>query len=199
MLTAMKEIINPDVVINYDSAKKQLTLKEEGADSKVDELYINHIPDNALAFTLDYQPKREQQKFKQLSLYVNSTNDIGINKGCDLIILWQDAERNRALVFDLKSDKPKPQATQKQLDNSALFLKYLLSMASAHYQVDTDGIEIDKAIVTTGARGTNKKATYQPNAKTTQVGTYHVVSVAANSTKTANVSFRQLIKGVAHG
>lgn len=58
MLAAMKEIINPNVVINYDTAQKRLKLKEEGADSKVAELYIEHIPDNALAFTLDYQPKK---------------------------------------------------------------------------------------------------------------------------------------------
>ena len=38
MLAAMREIINPDVVIHYDTAKKKLKLKEEGADSKVAEL-----------------------------------------------------------------------------------------------------------------------------------------------------------------
>lgn len=174
MLAAMRDIINPDVVINYDTAKKQLKLKEEGADSKIAELYIEHIPDNALAFTLDYQPKKDKQKYKQLSLYVNSTNDVGVNKGCDLIILWQDAEQKRALVFDLKSDSPKPLATQKQLDNSELFLKYLLSMAAVHYEIDVDGIEIDKSIVTTNARNTNKRTTYQPNARTSQVLDYKV-------------------------
>ena len=166
MLAAMKEIINPDVVIHYDTAKKKLKLKEEGADSKVAELYIEHIPDNALAFTLDYQPKKDKQKFKQLSLYINSTNDMGVNKGCDLIILWQNAEQKRALVFDLKSDRLKPKDNQKQLDNSELFLKYLLSMAEVHYEIDANGMEIDKAIVTTNARNVRKRTTYQPNADT---------------------------------
>lgn len=193
MLLEMRKIINPNVVINHDSAKKQLKIKEEGADSKIVELYIKHIPDNVLAFTLDYQPKKDKQKFKQLSLYVNSTNDVGINKGCDLIILWQMAEQKRALVFDLKSDKPKPQDTQKQLDNSELFLKYLLSMVAVHYKVDIDGIEIYKAIVTTSVRGIKKSATYQPNAKMTPISNYKVESVVANSSRTASVSFRQLI------
>ncbi len=40
MLVAMKEIINPDVIINYDTAQNKLKLKEEGADSKIAELYI---------------------------------------------------------------------------------------------------------------------------------------------------------------
>ena len=198
MLAAMREIINPDVVINYDTAKKQLKLKEDGVDSKVAELYIEHIPNNALAFTLDYQPKRNKQKFKQLSLYVNSTNDVGVNKGCDLIILWQDTEQKRALVFDLKSDRLKPKDNQKQLDNSELFLKYLLSMAEVHYEIDANGIEIDKAIVTTNARNVRKRTTYQPNADTAQIGNYKVESVVANSSRTASISFRQLTRGAAN-
>ena len=198
MLAAMREIINPYVVINYNIDKKQLKLKEDGADSKVAELYIEHIPDNALAFTLDYQHKKDKQKYKQLSLYVKSTNDVGVNKGCDLIILWQDTEQKRALVFDLKSDSPKPQATQKQLDNSELFLKYLLSMAEIHYGIDANGIEIDKAIVTTNARNVRKRTTYQPNDEAALVGNYKVESVVANASRTASISFRQLTRGAAN-
>lgn len=197
MLAAMRDIINPDVCIDYDTAKNQLTLKEDGADSKIAKLYIIHLPPDAIAFTLDYQPKgKDLQKYKQLSLYVNSTNDKGVNKGCDLIILWQEADKNRALFFDLKSDKPRPQATQKQLDNSELFLKYLLSMASTHYGTTVGDIDINKAIVTTNARGINKRSTYRPNSEPTQIGNYKVESVVANSTRTASISFRQLVRSV---
>jgi len=194
MLAAMREIINPDVVIHYDTANKQLKLKEDGADSKVATLYIEHIPDNALAFTLDYQPKKDKQKYKQLSLYVKSTNGVGVNQGCDLIILWQDTEQKRALVFDLKSDRLKPKDNQTQLDNSELFLKYLLSMAEVHYGIDANGMEIDKAIVTTNARNLRKRTTYQPNADMAQIGNYKVESVVANSSRTASISFRQLTR-----
>ncbi len=199
MLAAMRDMINPDVVIHYDTAKKQLKLKEDAADSKVAELYIEHIPADALAFTLDYQPKKDKQKYKQLSLYVKSTNDVGVNKGCDLIILWQDAEQQRALVFDLKSDRLKPKDNQKQLDNSELFLKYLLSMAAVHYGINVDSIEIDKAIVTTNARNVRKRTTYQPNDEAALVGNYKVESVVANSSRTASISFRQLTRGAANG
>lgn len=196
MLEEMRKIINPDVVINYDAAKKQLKLKEDGADSKVAELYIGNIPENALAFTLDYQPKKDRQKYKQLSLYVNSTNDVGVNKGCDLIILWQDGKQKRALVCDLKSDRLKPKDNQKQLDNSELFLKYLLSMAEVHYGIDASGIEIDKAIVTTNSRNVRRRTTYQPNDEAALVGNYKVESVVANASRTASISFRQLTRGV---
>ncbi len=139
-------------------------------------------------------PKKDKQKYKQLSLYVKSTNDVGVNKGCDLIILWQNAEQKRALVFDLKSDRLKPKDNQKQLDNSELFLKYLLSMSEVHYEIDANGIEIDKAIVTTNARNLRKRTTYQPNADMAQIGNYKVESVVANSSRTASISFRQLTR-----
>ena len=193
MLDTMKQIINPNVVINYETDRQQLILEEKDAASKVKALYIGHIPHNALAFTLDYQPNKDKQKFKQLSLYVNAKNDNGVNKGCDLIILWQKNDKKGALILDLKSDRPKKEATQKQLDNSELFLKYLLSMASAHYGVSTDNIEINKAIVTTNTRNINKRVTYQGNKVNQRIGNYRVESVAVNSSRTAQISFRKLI------
>ena len=157
MLAAMKEVINTDVVIESDTIKKELLLKEESADSKIKKLYITNMPEKALAFTLDHQPGGNANRwFKQLSPYVDVGNDKGINKGCDLIVLWQDNEQYFALVFDLKSDKPRLEATQKQLNNSELFLKYLLSMVSLHYDIPTDPIEIKKAIGTTDRRADRK-------------------------------------------
>lgn len=88
MLVVMREIINFDVVIYYDIVKKQLKLKEDGVDSKVVMLYIEYIFDNVFVFILDYQFRKDKQKFKQLLLYINLINDIGVNKGCDFIILW---------------------------------------------------------------------------------------------------------------
>ncbi|MDG2708714.1 hypothetical protein P7M49_26900, partial [Vibrio parahaemolyticus] len=76
------------------------------------------------------------------------------------------------------------------------WLKYLLNMASVHYNINID--EIDKAIITTNARGARKRATYQPNADIAHTGNYKIESVLANASKTASVSFRRLIKGVAH-
>lgn len=193
MLESMIDIINPNVVINYDTLKHRLKLKEEGADSKVKELFIEHIPVSALAFTLDHQPKgKAHQYFKQLSLYVSSTNGIGVNKGCDLIILWQEAGKNKALVFDLKSDRPNLKDAQKQLDNSALFLKYLLSMATIHYGANVEDIEINKAIVVTNTRGVNKRPTYRPNPSPPPI-CFKVESVLPNPSRAASISFRQLV------
>lgn len=195
MLAAIKEIINPDVVIDRDTAKKELMLKEDGADSKISKLYITNIPDNAFAFTLDHQPGgKDNRWFKQLSPYVDVGNDKGVNKGCDLIVLWQEANVHTALVFDLKSDKPKVKATQKQLNNSELYLKYLLSMIAAHYGIATDGLVIKKAIVTTDNRAIRKGATYRPNAEPSQVGNYHIETVVPKAHRTGYIALQQLAR-----
>lgn len=195
MLTAIKEIINPDAIIESDMAKKELLLKEDGVDSKIKKLYITHMPENAFAFTLDYQPGGSENRwFKQLSPYVNVSNDRGVNKGCDLIILWQEGDQPYALVFDLKSDRPRPEATQKQLNNSELFLNYLLTMVNLHYGVATDKVKIQKAIGTTDNRAVPKNATYRPNAKVTHVTDYHIKVITPKHHQTGYISLAQLAR-----
>ncbi|MBP2848363.1 hypothetical protein [Dickeya oryzae] len=195
MLAAIKEIINPEVVINQDIDNNELILKEDGADSKISKLYITNIPSDSFAFTLDHQPGGSTNRwFKQLSPYVAAGNDKGINKGCDLIVLWHKDNAYTALVFDLKSDKPKVDATQKQLDNSELYLKYLLSMIAIHYGIATDSVVIKKAIVTTDNHTIRKRATYRPNAKPSQVGNYHIETVSPKAHKTGYISLQQLAR-----
>lgn len=200
MLAAMKEIINPHVVIEHDIVKKKLLLKEDGTDSKIKKLYITNMPENALAFTLDHQPVGPTNRwFKQLSPYVHVGNDKGVNKGCDLIILWQEGEQHYALVFDLKSDKPKREATQKQLNNSELFLNYLLTMAVLHYGVSTNTVQIKKAICTTDSRAVRKSATYRPNATATLVADYHIEVIVPKAYQTGYISLNKLAGRAAHG
>lgn len=122
-----------------------------------------------------------------------------MNKGCDLIILWQDGEQSNALVFDLKSDKPKPEATQKQLNNSELFLKYILTMVNLHYGVATDTVQINKAIGTTDSRAVRKGATYRPNATATRIADYHIEVITPKAYQTGYISLAQLARRAANG
>ena len=195
MLAAIKEIINPDVVIESDIAKKELLLKEDGADSKIKKLYITNMPENAFAFTLDHQPGSAANRwFKQLSPYVDVSNDKGVNKGCDLIILWQEEGQLYALVFDLKSNKPRKEATKKQLNNSELFLNYLMAMVHLHYGVAIGTVQIKKAIGTTDSRAVRKGATYRPNATATHVADYHIESITPRAYQTGYISLSQLAR-----
>ena len=195
MLVEMKEVINPSVIIEADAANKEILLREDGVDSKIKKLYITHVPDNAVAFTLDHQPGgRDNRWFQQLSPYVNVSNKSGVNKRCDIIIIWQDSDRYFALVVDLKSDRPRPKETKKQLDNSELFLKYLLSMLSLHYEIATDTIEIKKAIASTDSRAIRKSPTYRPNAEPTCIDGYHVEVVTPKPYRTGYIPLSQLAR-----
>jgi hypothetical protein len=195
MLEEMREVINPDVIIEADTDNKKLLLKEDGLDSKIRKLYITHVPDNIVAFTLDHQPGGADNRwFQQLSPYVNISNNNGVNKGCDVIIIWQDNDGYFALVFDLKSSKPKISATQKQLDNSEIFLKYLLSMIKQHYKIPTHSIKIRKAIVITDSGALRKGATYRPNAQPTRIDGCHVEVVIPKDHRTGYIALSQLAR-----
>jgi hypothetical protein len=195
MLEALREIINPQVLIGFDTDKKTLSLKEDGADSKISKLYITHIPEEIVAFTLDYAPGgKENRWFKQLSPYINAGNGIGVNMGCDLVLLWHKDGKKIALIFDLKSDRFHPESTRKQLANSELYVRYLLSMVATHYGVDVSDVEIKKTVGTTKARSPNKTATYRPNSKPSQFDNYHIEAISANKDRTGHVSLQKLAR-----
>lgn len=137
----MKQIINPDVIVNIATESQTLTLKESGADSKIKKLHIQNIPQNTFAFTLDYQPSGpENRMFKQLSCYVDISNKNAINKGCDLVLLIPQIKHYTVLLFELKSKKPKQVATEKQLLNSELYVRYLMTLVKHHYGVDVTSL-----------------------------------------------------------
>ncbi len=192
MLDSLKKIINPDVVIDIATGEGTLAIKEDGTDSKIKKLTITALPDKAFAFTLDHQPGGSANRiFQQLSCYVDVTNDSGVNKGCDLVVIAPDnAENYTVLVFDLKSDKPRKEATEKQLTNSELYVKYLISMVETHYGKFANEIHFKRSIVTTDLRNQRKNPIYPPNQKVD--GSYKVKAVRVNQAKEGVVHFGAL-------
>ncbi|PLY35252.1 hypothetical protein F164LOC_21410 [Pectobacterium carotovorum] len=142
MLNHIKEVLNDKIKI--DLIKTQtgsfLNFNEHSPQSKIQHVKIEDIPDNSIAFTLDYDDPNDRS-FKKLSPYFNADNDIGINKSCDLVIFSlnednHDAE-NRILkvdiiVTDIKSDCVTSNA-QTQVNNSILFINYILSLLNEYY------------------------------------------------------------------
>ncbi len=196
MFNAIKEIINPDVVLSIATGDQILTIKEQAADSKVKKLHIKNIPPNAFAFTLDYQPgSRENRRYQQLSCYVDISNKMGINKGCDLILLIPKETQCIVLIFDLKSKKLKKGDTEKQLSNSELYVRYLMTMVKSHYGCDINSVKYKRAVVTTaGRKGVHKKPIYKPNEKPLNGNSFHTESVRVNKNKEAYVYLGAMIK-----
>jgi hypothetical protein len=194
MLTAIKEIVNPDVVLNIATGDKRLTLKEQAADSKIKKLHIENVPEDAFAFTLDYQPgKAKNRWFNQLSCYVNTSNNKGINKGCDLVLFVpQEDNHFIVLIFDLKSKKPTKKDVEKQLLNSELYVRYLIAMIKHHYDVDTESVEYKRTIVTISKK-INKRVVYMPNDKASVINSFHTETVHIKR-KEAKINLGALIK-----
>ena len=166
MIAAIREIINPDVVLNITTGDQELVLKEPAPDSKIKRLRIKGVPESSFAFTLDHQPKKNNRLYKQLSCYVDVSNQKGINKGCDLILLVPNENGFTVLLFDLKSKKIKVKDVEKQLLNSELYVRYLMAMVQNYYGIDINNIEYKRSIVTTSEKkGLSKSNTYQPNEK----------------------------------
>jgi len=96
------------------------------------------------------------------------------------------------LVFDLKSNKPRKKATKKQLLNSELYVKYLMSMLESHCQIDISNIKYRHAIVTTDTRAVRKNPTYRPNKSVASDTNYKVKNVTVNRAKESSVYYGAL-------
>lgn len=187
MLEAIQEIINPKVVLNICTGNKTLTVKEDHQDSKIKKLHIQNIPEAAFAFTLDYKPQRDIKWFQQLSCYLNKAKE-GINKGCDLVLFLPSSFQ--ILICDLKSDRVKKEDCERQLLNSELYVRYLLSMVQEYYDIDTSKIKFKRVIITTKPNP-NKNPTYSPNNKKSEI--FKLVSVYPKSHE-ATVYLKELLE-----
>lgn len=194
MLAALKEIVNPDVVLNIATGDRVLILKEDAPDSKIKKLYIKDVPENS--FTLDLQPGGAQNRwFQQLSCYVDIGNERGVNKGCDLVLLVPQCESQWVvLIFDLKSDKPRKGDTEKQLLNSELYVQYLMTMVRHHYGIDTSTIRFQRSIVTTNKHSVRQSSTYRPNQKKPERASYNTESVRVVGNKEAYINLGALLR-----
>lgn len=196
MLTAIKEIINPEVILDIATADKKLILKESGNDSRIKKLFVESIPEGSFAFTLDHQPSgRDNRMYKQLSCYVNVSNQKGINKGCDLILFIPIENNYTILIFDLKSKKPNIADTEKQLLNSELFIRYLMTLIQCYYGIDTNCVNYKRTIVTASMKnGILKSSTYRPNERKRGHESFHIQSVRVNYRREAHVNLGALLR-----
>ncbi len=162
MLSKLRDVILPDVILNISTADGTLILKENAPDSKIKKLFIKGLPEQSFAFTLDHSAKKNKHCFKQLSCYLNPASE-KVNKSCDLVIVVNTENKWQVLVLDMKSDKPSLNETEIQLLNSELYVKYLLSLVKHHFELDIPQVIYQRTMVTTMFRGVQKESIYKPN------------------------------------
>jgi len=153
---SIKKIIDPRVSIPVITLKDdcELILTESDPASHISKLIIKNIPDDSFAFTLDYNPTSDvdSRKFKKLSPYLCSSNNIGINKSCDLVIMTpkvtQEMPNLDVIVLDLKSSTTGERA-KIQLENSILFIDYIINISDHFYGKEFKKIRFFKKLITT--------------------------------------------------
>ena len=143
MLEHIVEVLNKDVLFSLSATTlpnaSSITIKEDGELSEIKELTIKEIPDDSIAFTLDFSNKKNAKEngalFSQLSPYFDKGNGDGINKSCDLVLITRSNNKFTILIFDQKSKKPDLDSSFLQLENSRVFISYMINVISLVYNV----------------------------------------------------------------
>jgi len=146
MLERIVDVLNKDVFFDLSAAptpdSSTLVIREDGELSEIKELTIKEIPDDSIAFTLDFSSKKNRHEngsiFSQLSPYFDKSNGDGINKSCDLVLITRKDERFVVLIFDQKSKKPDINLSFLQLENSRVFILYMINVISLVYKVNVN-------------------------------------------------------------
>lgn len=168
MLENIKNILNKDVILPLSNSANPdssfVILQEDGEFSEIKELTVKEIPDDSIAFTLDFSNKKKAKDkgavFSQLSPYFDKANADGINKSCDLIIISRKEDKFCVLIFDQKSKKPDIDESFLQLENSRIFILYMINLIATIYGVTVKEEDLDfhRVIGTTRAIKTSSNA-----------------------------------------
>lgn len=98
-------------------------IKENQESAKLTQLIITDLPKDALVFTLDAHVLNIRNQFLNEESQV-----IGINKGCDAILVCEIEGKLNVLFCELKSFDFSAKDYELQFENSFLFLEYLCKM-----------------------------------------------------------------------
>jgi len=159
VIESLRKVMSQKVLIALNPSQSNgvssVIVYEDGELSDIKELTIKEVPDDSLAFTLDFSSKkndlRDKSHYGQLSPYLDKSNGDGINKSCDLIIVTRKNDDFTVLLFDQKSSKPDIERCHLQLENSRVFFQYLLNLISLVYEekIASDQVAFRKVIGTT--------------------------------------------------
>jgi len=113
----MKEIFCDKYVLqNFDQEQSEVKLKEDITGQSI---IIGGVPSNSILLKLDV----ERKGYKVRSQYLRSGKEF-IHKGCDYCLILP--EKEIALLFELKSEKPKGYIDQ--FIASELFIEYCMNL-----------------------------------------------------------------------
>lgn len=134
-LEKLENALNKKLVkLLYNESKTEITFEETQENVKLKSLTIKNLPTNALAFTCDVKEEGITNQFLDDSCAME-----GINKGCDLVIIFEKEENLHAIFGEMKSFNFSKSDYQPQLQNSYLLVDYIRRMISLF---DNENIEL---------------------------------------------------------
>ncbi|GKV95436.1 hypothetical protein H2Y56_00480 [Pectobacterium aroidearum] len=159
LIDSVSSIFSRKIAIDIQNGENNiqfLVVVEDAALSAIKRLHLENLPTNSYAVSLDVSitqfSENEKIQFSRLNHYLNKSNDLGINKKCDLVLFTEEQEGERIYIFDLKSSDPDPNDVCNQLANSEIYIKYILELVSFFYKHDTSTVPILKVIGVTRTR-----------------------------------------------
>ncbi|MDM8542744.1 hypothetical protein QUF90_16845 [Desulfococcaceae bacterium HSG9] len=139
--TAIKALLNPEIIQGLDTELGRVKLKESAAGTKLQPLWCWGLDEHSVVFRPD--------KLKTKSALLNPKHK-GIHKGCDYIIITKYENRNAIIFCELKSNDHK--GAKEQLYCSIPFIDYLISLLKIHFGEDIGGYERHFVIFSTARR-----------------------------------------------
>ena len=137
MIRSLSNIFSDKVNIPIQTQDKDnlfLVVVEEGALSAIKRLFLQGLPSNSYAISLDVDTaslsEDDKKIFSRINHYLDKKNKAGINKRSD----------------------PEPMDVCNQLSNSEIYIRYILELARFFYNVDVSRVTFFKVIATTRVR-----------------------------------------------
>jgi len=164
MIRSLANIFSDKVNVPIQAQDKGdlfLVVVEEGALSSIKRLFLQGLPSNSYAISLDVDSGAlsddDKKAFSRINHYLDKSNSVGINKRCDLVLFTEGEGDGCVYIFDLKSSDPDPIDVCNQLSNSEIYIRYILELARFFYNEDVSRVSFFKVIATTRVR---KKVPY---------------------------------------
>lgn len=121
-LEKLEHLLNKSMILlSYDDKQTAFTFEEyQSTKAGLEHITVKNIPADALIFSCDVKHKGITNQFID-----NACKIKGVNKGCDLVIMFEKESILYAIFGEMKSFEDTKSVYQPQLQNSYLLVDYL--------------------------------------------------------------------------
>lgn len=120
------EVLNPSIILNFDTQKGIINLQETDMASTLKQITLTGLSDELIC-------SFDQRKIKQFSDFLSKKLK-NINSKADFVIFKTKQKRVECIICELKSNSIK--GISEQFLYTKLFIEYVFSLIRAYYEID---------------------------------------------------------------